>query len=103
MKLDASAFDSAGWLGSTLAHEVKVHVNEQLEKERWYKGKVGDNLNEVEASDHEIANAERFGLSDQEVEDIRRARNEYYDLLDEEYKKRVDAGIYDLKPGEEDR
>jgi len=104
VKLDASAFDSgAGRLGSTLAHEIEVHVNEQLEKDRWYEGKVGADLNQVEAYDHQLATAERFGLSDEEVEEIRSKRDEYYDRLDEEYKKRVDAGIYDLKPGEEDR
>jgi len=103
VELDPGAFDSAGELGSTLAHEIEIHVNEQLEKDRWHNGEVSKALNQVEAYDHELANAERFGLSDEEVEEIRGARKKYYDLLDAEYKKRVDAGTYDLKAGEETR
>lgn len=103
VRVGDGAFKSAAWLGSTLAHEIEVHLNGQFLAGRWYTGPMGSNVHHVEAYDHEIANATRFGLSKEELASLTRRRNAHYLRLDSDYRARVDAGIYDMKPGEEDK
>ena len=103
VRVGDDAFASPGWLGSSLAHETEVHVNKQAEKGNWYLGAQGTALQEVEAYDHEIANAKKFGLTDTEIKELEKRRSSHYDELEPDYKKRADKGIYTMKTGEEKR
>src|SRR6185369_1525317 len=38
------SFKDAGWLGSSVGHEVEVHVNQQAHLGNWYTGPVGTDL-----------------------------------------------------------
>lgn len=99
------AFRNPAWLGSTIGHESEVHVNEQGAKGKWYTGNEGTAIQEVQAYDNEIANAERYGTSEADLKDLKEARQEEYDKLSNEYKQRVDGNPpnYDMKPGDENK
>lgn len=99
------AFRDPAWLGSTVGHEAEVHVNEQGAKDKWYNGPEGTAIQEVQAYDYEIANADRYGTSEADVAEARRRRQEHYDQLSDEYKQRVDGDPpnYDMKPGDENK
>lgn len=74
VQIGDTAFRSAAWLGSSIAHEVEVHVNRQLAAsppDARAGEMVGD---EIEAYDFEIASAARFGLNDQELSEVRERR-----------------------------
>ena len=101
VKVGEASLLSPGWLASSIAHETEVHINNQLEKGKWYEGPQGTALQEVEAYDFEIANADRFGLTDAEVERLKKRRKEYYDKLTPEYQKKADSGDYTMNPGDE--
>lgn len=103
VKVGEASLKSPGWLASSIAHETEVHVNNQLNEGKWYTGPEGSALQEVEAYDYEIANADRFGLSDEEVEKLKKRRKEYYDQLSPDYQKQADAGDYTMKPGDENK
>jgi uncharacterized Zn-binding protein involved in type VI secretion len=103
VRVGDKAFASPGWLGSSIAHETEVHVNEQAKKGKWYTGKQGTAIQEVQAYDHEIANARKYGLTDSEVNDLKKRRKRDYDELDPEYQKRADKGNYDMKKGDESK
>ena len=97
------AFRNPAWLGSTIGHESEVHVNEQGAKDKWYEGEEGTAVQEVQAYDYEIANAERYGTNSADLEQLKRARQRQYNKLSDEYKQRVDGNPpnYDMKPGDE--
>lgn len=90
---------SVGWLASTIQHEL-VHVKQDAEG-RWYTGDQGWAMNEVEAYDHELANADQKGLTAAEKKDLQTRRNSWYNRLNDANKKRVDRGDYSLPPGQE--
>jgi hypothetical protein len=93
------AFATPGWLASSIQHEL-VHV--QQIKDRWYLGPQGTAINEIEAYDLEIRNAEQNALTDDQIKDLQKRRKDYYDLLDEENKKRIDNGDYTLPDDKKD-
>ncbi len=97
------AFRDPAWLGSSVAHETEIHVSEQAKKGNWYNGTQGTAIQEVEAYDHEIANGERFGTSEENMKDLKKRRKKYYDSLSSDNKARVDGDPpdYTLKAGEE--
>lgn len=101
VRVGDEAFRDAAWLGSSLGHEIEIHVNEQAMKGNWYTGAIGTPLQEVQAYDYEIANADRYGTTKENLEDLEKRRAEHYDQLPDEYQKRVDAGDYTMKKGEE--
>jgi len=96
------AFHDPGWLGSTIAHEVEEHVNEQDMKGHAYDGPQGRRLNEIQAYDHEITNAPRFGLTPEQVAGLRRNRQHYLEGLDEKHRERRQKGDYTMEPGHEE-
>jgi hypothetical protein len=97
-----AAFVDPGSLASTIAHEAEVHVNLQSMKGRDYDGPQGRRLNEVQAYDWEIAQANRFGLTKDEVAGLRRNRAHYMEGLSPDNQKRRLAGDYSLPKGHED-
>jgi len=91
VEIGDSAFNSPGWLASTIGHEA-LHAK-QLNEGRWYTDSTGTALNEVEAYDCELANAEQNGLSAAEIEAVRARRAESLDGLPNDYKLRmIDQG-----------
>jgi hypothetical protein len=95
------SFSSPGWLASSAAHEAEVHVNKQAKAGKWYTGVMGTAIQEVQAYDHEIANAHKYNLTQAEINDLKKRRKDYYDQLNADYKKRADESNYDMKPSEE--
>jgi len=101
VRIGDDSFKSAAWLGSVLSHEIDVHIDQFR--------KMGDiepkdlrlAVMQVEAFDHHLATAERFGLSKDEIAEVKDRRDSWYDGLDGDYKRRVDEGIYEMKPGDE--
>ena len=91
--LGEDAFGSPGWLASTKLHEIVGHGG-QAANGRWYNDAKGSAINEVECYDLEIENAEKNGLSKDELEDLKKRRKEYYDKLDDDNKKKVDKKDY---------
>jgi hypothetical protein len=96
VEIGDEAFRSAAQLGSTIGHEVEVHVNRQIVKQVFYpqSDEQGTLIQEVEAYDYELANKDRYGLSHDEVKLLKRRRAIHYQRLQWENRKRVDASIY---------
>lgn len=94
VKIGTEAFSSPGWLASSIGHEV-LHA-EQARDGRWNNSKQGVAMNEVEAYDWEIRNADRFGLTDTEKATINRRRDTKYSRLNLINKAFADAGIYTI-------
>ena len=93
-----SAFRSAAWLGSTIAHEIEVHVDRQIARGVHYppSNEEGTLIQEVEAYDHELAGTDRFGLSQDEIRSLKQRRAGFYRVLRWENRRRVDEGTYAL-------
>ena len=91
-----AGFRSAGCLGSTIAHEVEVHVDRQIAK--GVRDPAGDEqgvaMHEIEAYDHELASQARFGLDEDELRLVRQRRAAFYRTLQYENRRRVDEGNY---------
>lgn len=88
--LSKSAFKSWGVLGSTLAHEIEVHGEQNFEwaflKNRFF-GKTLANL-EIDAYNYEIYSKDRFGLSDYDIDELKRLREDYLKIhFDSTYNK----------------
>ncbi len=98
-----AAFTTAGWLGSTIGHEAEVHAGQQAAENKWYLGKQGTAMQEVQAYDYELKNAPRYGLSQDEIGDTIRRRDDYYNDLSDANKASVDGdpASYDLPKGQE--
>ncbi len=96
VEIGDEAFRSAAELGSTIGHEVEVHVNRQIVQQVFYppSDEQGTLIQEVEAYDYELANADRYGLSPDEVKLLQRRRAIHYRRLQWENRKRVDASLY---------
>ncbi|MEK9136069.1 MAG: hypothetical protein AAB393_03015, partial [Bacteroidota bacterium] len=95
-------FSSPGLLATVIAHEA-FHA-QQLADNRWFleHEEQGYYINEVEAYAWNIEHAEEFGLTEDEIADLRLRYDTYYDLLLPEYQEFVDQGIYDLPPLDEE-
>jgi hypothetical protein len=65
-----------------------------LEGRKSPDGTIGDNLDEVEAYDNELANTERFNLPPGIMKAVLERRQEYYALLPAQYKPMADSGLY---------
>jgi hypothetical protein len=94
--LGDDAFSSAAILGSTIGHEVEVHVNRQVEKGVDYpeSDSQGTSVQEVEAYDYELQNKDRFGLSEDDIRTLHLRRRTHYQRLQEQNRRRVDEGVY---------
>ncbi|HLG18043.1 MAG TPA: hypothetical protein VJH03_26615 [Blastocatellia bacterium] len=86
---------SIGWLASTKIHEIGGH-GAQAADGKWYTDDKGAAINEIEAYDLEIKNAETTGLSKGEIDELKKRRQEWYDQLNEANKKKIDKGDYTL-------
>lgn len=93
--LGEPAFTTPGWLASTKLHEIVGHGG-QAASDHWYRSDKGNALNEIEAYDLEIKNAETTGLSKDEIDELKKRRQEYYDELSDANKAKVDKGNYVL-------
>ena len=51
-------------------------------------------MQEVQAYDYELANANRYGLSKKEIQELKLARNDYYRDLNQNNKVLADAGNF---------
>lgn len=96
VRIGKAAFTTAspGWLGSTLGHEIEVHIQQQALKGNWWTDEQGTLMQEVQAYDYEIANAKRYGLSEQEINELKFARRDYYRDLSTENKVLADKGDF---------
>lgn len=86
------AFKSPQWLASSIGHEG-VHA-QQARDGRWDNSKQGVALNETEAYDWEIKNADRNGLTSAEKATLAERRATKYDRLTRSNKARADEGNY---------
>ena len=79
-----AAFDSWGKLGSTIAHELEIHCLQSPGRISFIEliGGNGVNWAEEVAYLHEIKNAKRFGLSANEVADIKETLTMFHDIKD---------------------
>ena len=75
-----AAFESWGLLGSTLAHELEVHCQQNFTYIRLLDllGLDGTLKAEREAYQHELSNAGRFHLGEVERENIKATMDFYY-------------------------
>lgn len=75
-----AAFESWGLLGSTLAHELEVHCKQSFALIRAMDilGMEGTQNAEREAYLHELSNARRFNLGEQEQANIKATMDFYY-------------------------
>jgi len=96
------AFRSVPWLAAVLAHELEGHAP-QYKEGRAYESRIGYRICELEAQDHVLAGAARFGLSEADVEEMQVVRQDLWDLLPPTYQSRVAQGDYRLEPGEDKR
>lgn len=92
MTIGPGAFRSPGYLASTIGHEA-VHT-QQEKGGRLINTPQGIQMNEVEAYDWEIKNADANGLDDIEKRTINRRRDSHYNKLSPENQKRADNGNY---------
>lgn len=95
--LGAETFKSPAWLASTQLHELVGHGT-QAASGRWYEDAQGSALNEVEAYDLELANAAATGLTNGEINKLKKARQEEYEKLNAANQAKADKGDYTLGP-----
>ena len=96
-----AAFETPGYLASTIAHETEVHAK-QTHEGRSYSGMQGRRLIETEAYDWEIKQAPRFGLTREQLDGTRRLRAHYLDELKPEIRALRDRGVYRMPKGHEE-
>ncbi|RZA25825.1 MAG: hypothetical protein EOP10_05645 [Proteobacteria bacterium] len=79
-----AAFTSWAVLGSTLAHEVEIHCNQNFSLIRMKDmlGLEGTNGAEREAYMHELSNSDRFKLKEADQASIRETMEYYYPARD---------------------
>jgi RHS repeat-associated protein len=94
--LGPSAFRSLGYLGSTLAHEIEVHIHLQLQMGLWWTDRQGVALQEVQAYDRQLSPAQiaRFGLSPSETSVLQGYRATNYNILSPANQARANAGDF---------
>jgi hypothetical protein len=88
---------SAGWLGSTIGHELQhydqVELGNVVKEPRSYV----NNVNEIEAYDWEIRNAARFKLTATEIEDLKVVRSIFINQADPYYITQTLSGNYHVE------
>ncbi|HLF81021.1 MAG TPA: hypothetical protein VI410_04565 [Anaerolineales bacterium] len=91
-------FSSPGLLATVIAHEA-FHA-QQLADNRWFleHEEQGFYMNEVEAYAWNLAHAQEFNLTEEEIADLQARYDTYYAVLLPEYQELADQGIYDLPP-----
>ena len=67
VRIGPSAFQDAGYLGSTIGHEAEVHAFQNLDDNLAVNGTSGRDLNEAQAYQYELDNSGRFGLNQSEI------------------------------------
>jgi hypothetical protein len=92
---DDGTTPSIPWLASTKIHEIMGHGS-QAAAGNWYTDDKGTAIQEVEAYDEELKHAKDIGLSEAEIDRIKKDRQHFYDQLNEANKKKVDKGDYKL-------
>lgn len=92
LTIGPDAFKSPGYLASTLGHE-NTHI-QQAKDGRLINTNQGRYMNEVEAYNWEINHAKDNALTDGEIAPLTRRRDDFYNRLTPENKKRVDDGNY---------
>jgi len=97
--LGPSAFRSAGFLGSTISHEVEIHIHDQLNKGVWYnagKNPQGYILQEMQAYDYQLSPAQvaRFGLKPDETKALVADRLKLFNKLTTHNQIKANAGNY---------
>jgi hypothetical protein len=97
VKVGTAGLASPGWLASTKYHEIVAHGG-QAATDRWYTDAKGDNINEVEAYDAELRDTAKNGLSREEIDDLKKRREEYYNNLDAANKAKIDKEKTDELP-----
>lgn len=85
---------SIPWLASTKLHEIGGHGAQAADQKGWGEDDKGHGLNEIEAYDLELRYAETFGLSEDEIAELKRRRQGYYDQLNDANKAKIDGGDY---------
>lgn len=97
VKIGPEGLSSPGWLASTKSHEIVGHGGQAADSpSRWYLDPKGANINEVEAYDLEIKQAQQNGLSQAEIDELKKRRKSYYDSLDAANRAKVDSQKYTL-------
>lgn len=86
---------SIPWLASTKLHEIIGH-GAQAAQDKLKDDDKSHALNEVEAYDLEIKLAETTGLSEVEIEELKKRRQAHYDELNDANKKKIDEGNYSV-------
>lgn len=92
VKIGPAAFRSAGYLASSIGHEVQ-HAK-QVAEGRLYSDPQGKAINEIESYDWELKNAPEHGLTEEEIKIIKGRREEWMAELDPIYQERVTNGNY---------
>ncbi|MFH1452473.1 MAG: hypothetical protein ABIH00_00655 [Armatimonadota bacterium] len=93
VKIGENAFENAELLGTTKLHEF-VHAD-QAKSGTWIDGDKSRDMNECEAYDKELEEAAKTGLSQVQIDEIRRRRKTYYDALTAANKRKINARNYD--------
>lgn len=96
VRIGRGAFRSPGYLASTIGHEA-LHRDQRVEGRLDVNAKNNSqniHMNEVEAYDWELKNADKHGLDSIDIKTISRRRNAHYNKLSDENKQRVDDGNY---------
>jgi len=90
-----SAFSSWALLGSTLAHELEVHCNQNFFMIHLMDSLGMDGTGEAErqAYLYEVVNKKRFGLAEAEAQQIRQTMDYYYPLNAKDPKKKL-SGLF---------
>lgn len=97
VRIGRAAFGkSTGWLGSTLGHEIEVHLALQVLDGKWRlgTGPQATAITEVQAYDYEIRNAARFGTTPTEIAELQNRRASYYNQLTPANQQLVNSGKY---------
>jgi hypothetical protein len=90
---DDGTTPSIPWLASTKIHEILGHGS-QAAAGNWYTDDKGTAIQEIQAYDEELKHAKDIGLSDAEIDRIKKDREDFYNQLNEANKKKVDSGDY---------
>jgi RHS repeat-associated protein len=101
VRIGPQAFNSPGYLGSSIAHEAEVHGHQYFEEREARYGTGGRFLNEAEAYQYEVINAQRFGLNPYEVRELNKsALSNAWDAAHSGYSQQVATGTYTTKPAD---
>jgi hypothetical protein len=92
---------SPGMLGAIIGHET-IHTDQIANGRHWTQvsdpvlANIQYNVNEVEGYKWVLNNADKFGLTEEERKYVQGQLDHYYDLLPDEYRKRVDEDNYEI-------